>query len=289
MDKNEQRTKSLFASAPTLSVEERNKFYDKIKEEFRKILEDADEKVNLATSMYDLVRRYLAKLDMEIAKFKLEVESDNPGITELIEQRKKIKVNHHPVVERPETVVKQDTVLPVVPAEEPTLPEPVEEKKHVAIPETVTAVRHPVVPNFKKSYSYPHHLNEIRSLGVGVSSSGGQQPVSREKQTTLGGGSVGFLQSFADNAESRHGRPRKLTSRVSEMFKQVIHRQEIRDRSVHDTSTTSAASPFPRIDEEVVDTEAAEQNDQQRWCICNQVSYGEMVACDNKDVSIAIC
>jgi inhibitor of growth protein 3 len=25
-----------------------------------------------------------------------------------------------------------------------------------------------------------------------------------------------------------------------------------------------------------------------RYCICNQVSYGDMVACDNEDVSIAL-
>ena len=25
--------------------------------------------------------------------------------------------------------------------------------------------------------------------------------------------------------------------------------------------------------------------DEQTYCICNQVSYGEMVACDNEDVS----
>lgn len=29
--------------------------------------------------------------------------------------------------------------------------------------------------------------------------------------------------------------------------------------------------------------------DEQTYCICNQVSYGEMVACDNEDVSCCLC
>ena len=33
--------------------------------------------------------------------------------------------------------------------------------------------------------------------------------------------------------------------------------------------------------------EGAESGDARRWCICNQTSYGEMVACDNPNVSFS--
>lgn len=37
--------------------------------------------------MYDLVDRYLRKLDQELYKFKMELEADNAGITEILEKR----------------------------------------------------------------------------------------------------------------------------------------------------------------------------------------------------------
>jgi len=37
--------------------------------------------------MYDLVDRYLRRLDQELHKFKMELEADNRGITELLEKR----------------------------------------------------------------------------------------------------------------------------------------------------------------------------------------------------------
>lgn len=45
-----------------------------------------DEKVNQASQLYDLVDRYLRKLDQELHKFKMELEADNAGITEILEK-----------------------------------------------------------------------------------------------------------------------------------------------------------------------------------------------------------
>lgn len=50
-------------------------------------MEDADEKVALANLMYDLVDRYLRRLDSELFKFKCELEADHNGITEILEKR----------------------------------------------------------------------------------------------------------------------------------------------------------------------------------------------------------
>lgn len=75
------------------------------------------------------------------------------------------------------------------------------------------------------------------------------------------------------------------------MLKEASHRHE---RLSHEVSTSlqQQLSQGGSDDEEEGEGSGAEtadmsdQNDQQRWCICNQVSYGEMVACDNKDVSV---
>ncbi len=56
-------------------------------QEYSKAVEDAEEKVNIASQIYDLVDRHLRKLDQELSKFKMELEADNAGITEILEQR----------------------------------------------------------------------------------------------------------------------------------------------------------------------------------------------------------
>lgn len=55
-------------------------------QEYLKILEEAEEKVDLANQIYDLVERYLKRLDSELQKFKIELEVDNSGITEILER-----------------------------------------------------------------------------------------------------------------------------------------------------------------------------------------------------------
>lgn len=56
-------------------------------QDYYKALEDADEKVQIANQIYDLVDRYLRRLDQELQKFKMELEADNAGITEILERR----------------------------------------------------------------------------------------------------------------------------------------------------------------------------------------------------------
>lgn len=58
-----------------------------LRRDYYKVLEDADEKVHLSSQMYDLVERYLRRLDSELHKFKCELEADHNGITEILEKR----------------------------------------------------------------------------------------------------------------------------------------------------------------------------------------------------------
>lgn len=80
--------------------------FEKIKEEYKKVIDDASEKVQVAEECYSLVDRYLRKLDDELHKFKMELEADNRGITELLEKHSlemdaapsmvNLKENRHP-------------------------------------------------------------------------------------------------------------------------------------------------------------------------------------------------
>lgn len=45
--------------------------------------------------MYELVEKYLRKLDSELYKFKMELEADNAGITEVLEKRRFRMINKY--------------------------------------------------------------------------------------------------------------------------------------------------------------------------------------------------
>lgn len=66
---------------------DREEEFEKIRAEYAKVVEDANEKVQIAEECYGLVDRYLRKLDEELLKFKCELEADNRGITEILEKQ----------------------------------------------------------------------------------------------------------------------------------------------------------------------------------------------------------
>lgn len=89
MDPLEKRIRILFGQCRRgeLSTNQADVEFNTIRKDYYKVLEDADEKVQLAGQMYDLVDRYLRKLDSELYKFKCELEADHNGITEILEKR----------------------------------------------------------------------------------------------------------------------------------------------------------------------------------------------------------
>lgn len=89
MDSLEKKTRTFFQQCKRgeLQNESADSDFQNLRKEYYKVLEDADEKVNIATQIHDLVERYLRRLDSELFKFKCELEADNNGITEILEKR----------------------------------------------------------------------------------------------------------------------------------------------------------------------------------------------------------
>lgn len=89
MDSFEKRIRVLFSQCRRgeLQGTQADGEFVSIRKDYYKALEDADEKVQLANQMYDLVDRYLRRLDSELFKFKCELEADHNGITEILEKR----------------------------------------------------------------------------------------------------------------------------------------------------------------------------------------------------------
>lgn len=89
MDSFKKRIRALFSQCRRGTVQnpQADAEFVAIRKDYYKALEDADEKVQLANQMYDLVDRYLRRLDNELFKFKCELEADHNGITEILEKR----------------------------------------------------------------------------------------------------------------------------------------------------------------------------------------------------------
>lgn len=86
-DQLQDQIKSFFGNAKKMKAQERDVVYEKIRKDYYRLLDDADEKVSVATNMHDSLERYTRKLDQELEKFKYELEADSPGITEVLEKR----------------------------------------------------------------------------------------------------------------------------------------------------------------------------------------------------------
>uniref|UniRef100_A0A1B0GMN4 Inhibitor of growth protein N-terminal histone-binding domain-containing protein n=2 Tax=Phlebotomus papatasi TaxID=29031 RepID=A0A1B0GMN4_PHLPP len=89
MDSLEKRVRLFFSQCRRneLQSSQAEAEFQSLRKDYYKVLEDADEKVQLASQMYDLVDRYLRRLDSELYKFKCELEADHNGITEILEKR----------------------------------------------------------------------------------------------------------------------------------------------------------------------------------------------------------
>lgn len=84
-DKLDDRLQIFFQQCKKQKADWKNENYEEIRKEYGKLLENADDKIKIANQLYDLIEKYLKKLDQEIQKFKMELEADNAGITSKLE------------------------------------------------------------------------------------------------------------------------------------------------------------------------------------------------------------
>uniref|UniRef100_A0A914VZX4 Inhibitor of growth protein N-terminal histone-binding domain-containing protein n=1 Tax=Plectus sambesii TaxID=2011161 RepID=A0A914VZX4_9BILA len=242
IDQNNKVIADFFQQAPSLSQEQRDQWYMKIKEDFQKIRDQAEEKVSIADAMYSLVEKYHNRLTREVMHFKYELEADSPGITETIE-RKLQDAERANIATRRERKRKAKILEALQEARasaemgqrastssssswngqpahnDPTLPPP------------------PLkLPNIKRAQTFPKQLVDSRSASTASSANLAQKaamgangssfdPLKASQVSPLALPSGASMPAFT-GSESRHGRPRKLTSRVQEMLKDTMHRHE---------------------------------------------------------------
>jgi len=87
IDTLDTRVRRFFSDARKSKTDTLDDEYASIHSAYKLALDDADEKVSMASQIYDLVERHLRKLDQELSRFKMELEADCSGITEILERR----------------------------------------------------------------------------------------------------------------------------------------------------------------------------------------------------------
>ncbi|XP_077450052.1 inhibitor of growth protein 3 [Stigmatopora argus] len=362
-DQLEQKVSDFFVNAKKNKPEWREDQMDVIKKDYYKALEDADEKVQLANQIYDLVDRHLRKLDQELAKFKMELEADNAGITEVLERRslemdspsqpvnnhyvhshtaaEKRKYSasaHHTTEHVPEKKFKSEALLSTLTSDacKENAPGCRTNSTTLASAATAAAANNNNVYGVHSSQApTSYSLSSLPAgpaAGAGAISMAAAQAVQATAQMKEGRRTSSLKASYEaiknndfqlsrDFALSRESSPYPSSALASTLTqtlapatanatavnsdsrgrksKSSVKSSNHQSSSSSSSSSLSSCSSSSALAQELSqqasalpEAEAGGQVDwtydpnEPRYCICNQVSYGEMVGCDNTDCPI---
>jgi inhibitor of growth protein 3 len=330
--------------------------FESIKKDYVKVLEDSEEKVSLANQIYELVERYLRRLDTELLKFKCELEADNQGITELLEKRSleldgsasvvnqkenryfgSISQNQnrtatsataaeryrHKVEKRRDSGTSQQLGMPPekrqalssglsTPTIRPTTPNLSHVLQTNSTPTSFTgsAIVQAAVQAIEKTQQMQQgrRTASLKASYEAIHGSGGMNTHELLMGRDLTGTSAAATSSSTSSSHhhglasvdrdlSLHSAPsgsnqkrykKKLAqtgSMSSPQTANLLHQLNTHNSNDSDEMPTSYINKDGMVVEHTAEGEWTYDPNEPRYCICNQVSYGEMVACDNSEVN----
>ncbi|XP_044756578.1 inhibitor of growth protein 3 isoform X2 [Coccinella septempunctata] len=292
--------------------------FKSIRKEYYKTLEDADEKVHLANQMYELVDKYLRRLDTELHKFKCELEADNKGITEVLEKRSlelDVPVSASNISAQQQKENRYERYRPRSERRRESnnsLPSYVEKRQTIA-PTAIIETRHSNISQATQVASNNVAYN-LGHIGAGPAiAAAASQAIAATQQMQQGRRTASLKASYEAINTGGHGHEfsigRELAGAAQTAI-QAIQQDHANNRKKQkkwssnnlssSSSSTSAVQAIiqqpvvapvvepPPVDNslqnaEVTDGEWTYDPNEPRYCLCNQVSYGDMVACDNED------
>lgn len=345
-----------------IKPEWKNEQFEKIKEDYKKAVEQADEKVQIANQIYDLVDRHLRKLDVELNKFKMELEADNAGITEILEKRsleldnvpkecstprEKRKYSNHVGMgvtnsmttvpeKRPHATERVVSQLPsmVVPAAASVPVAAAEANSEVLMlrnktPSSSSASSPTSAVYGSATSSMSYSLGHVGAQSNAAIAAAASQAIAATQQLQHGRRTSSLKASYellTKNQEAWATPPNPIGSSatataISNALSEVTRSQRVKKHThkaaallqaqqtktipgatgtagafitspssstgghVDSTGAVAAAEPAA-TDESASNPDWNVDANEPRYCICNQVSYGEMVGCDNDDCPI---
>ncbi|ESO02605.1 hypothetical protein HELRODRAFT_188772 [Helobdella robusta] len=275
----------------------------KIKQEYAKVLEDADEKVQLANQIYELVERHLRKLDQELSKFKMELEADNAGITEILERRTIESERSTPQFigyHKPEIGSGSNAAIAVAASRAIGATVEMQQGRRTAslkasyeavrkIPKLLTPTQNNNNNNNNiNNNNNNNNINNNNNGGGGGSSSGamlhiadGNVLVGSSKSTAKNKKHGGHSSSNNNSSSGGSSGTGNLTHR-SALYQQQLQQQQQQHNVISSIDTANGGGGGDVVSEETSTGWHADPNEP-RYCLCNDVSYGDMVGCDNED------
>ncbi|CAK9296611.1 unnamed protein product [Gordionus sp. m RMFG-2023] len=330
MDSLDHKVENFFSHAKRMKSEDREKDYDKMQGEFKKVYEEADEKSQLSEKIYQLFSKHLKKLDQELNKFKLELEADNSGITEILEKRSlDMDTINTPTYNNPHSLSTHSSRSAVNGRNNNSIVSNLMSNarrlnrkyashfgasnrynKGSSLSNNSQHLHSTNVRNIRKesrvNYGYSLKNENTRSnnqiernnfalnrnsLFDSESSSQSSQIYRRGTHKFLKSSSnknmiretipsspslSSNLRDYTDRYHEKHTRHPSTNLQHSQAF------QNYNNQLQHNENTNVEQEDFEEENEEFEEElEDEDDPDEPRYCTCNQVSYGEMVACDN--------
>ncbi|XP_001949763.1 inhibitor of growth protein 3 isoform X2 [Acyrthosiphon pisum] len=296
MDCIKKNVDTLFLKADNLKPEELETNFKAIMKEGEKSVEQSDEKVTLANHMHDLMSKYLRRLDHELHKFKMELEADHSGITGLIEKRSLDSEQSNIIIPNQKENKYQLNRCLFGDKQEALNHVSTSKQKSTSIASNSTSSGDVASPSQRDtspansrnvSSSLAYTLGHMGAGSPAIAAAASQaivatQQLSQGRRTASLKASLEAINSGATLTGQMSSTSGVLPSElpISKELAGVAHlvnpnidgTRKHRRRGGTQNSQTST--------EEDVD-EPIDPNEP-RYCICNQVAYGTMVACDNK-------
>ncbi|CAF1099720.1 unnamed protein product [Adineta steineri] len=263
--------------------------YNKLIERHEELLKMNTVKISLANDSHEFVERYFKKLENDLHKFKMELEADYSGLTEVLEKRTLKSLSF--------TIEKYRFILGFA-NEDCNDYENKMGENGILDPSLIDI--EPLFDSFDdltmpKSLTHDLPLNCVTSQAHRLSTG----PNSCHPLSLLNRKSHQRLYSNSLSSSSSRGRKR-LQSASSTNNSEKRKRNTLNDsHDFHQSDTEESLSNHffnlkhtPYDSETYVDLDplnvlsnlneqTTENIDERRYCICNQISYGDMIACDN--------
>ncbi|EDV28991.1 uncharacterized protein TRIADDRAFT_49753 [Trichoplax adhaerens] len=282
IDSLDTKVKDFFQNGRKAKSERKQSDYLDINGTYLNTIEVADEKIVIVRELQELLQRYTKRLVHELEKFKIELEADNPGITDQLEKHS-FEFDHCCSPHTNSTIAdmrfhqvstagqkrKRDT--------ESTI------SKYNGIL-GISSKNSPKAAAFQ-ALSTTKQMQQGMKLGIKASL------LIQSSQELAEDGSVAskshecfqVLNKESTKQLAKRKVQQKYVSSVDNGYNSAITSTPLAVDSTHNTEVNDEVSERPttlEISEYVVDP------DEPRYCICNQISYGEMVGCDNDDCPI---
>ncbi|KAL1123115.1 hypothetical protein AAG570_002203 [Ranatra chinensis] len=308
MDSLEKRVKIFFSNAKKMKPQDQEAEYEAIRKDYYKALEDADEKVQLANHMYELVAKYLRRLDQETHKFKMELEADNMGITEILEKRS------HEMDTPPTNSCQKENRYSFSASQRMSHHEKRRDSgtvslDHKRLEKILPELRVPPTRELMQVAQMPYNLGHIGAGGTAIAAAASQaiaatQQMQQGRRTASlkasyeaihsgGGGGGGGGATIGGVGEISISKELAGAAQTAIAAIQDTHKKHKKKSGVISSSLSGMApSPPDSVTAQSAASSASDRSsasnpdaydpNEPRYCICNEVAFGTMVACDNK-------